>query len=151
MKKMNNKGFSLVELIIVIAIMAVLIGVLAPVYLKHVEDSKKSADLQNAQQIATALGVQATTAEGLQASKGKVTTITFGTTISLTEEPTVKCKGHTNEKWGYSYDPDTEGDSIKVFIGTTEVYPTASGDWAKSNKTPQNPNNNSGNTSGSGT
>ena len=33
MKKMNNKGFSLVELIIVIAIMAVLIVVLAPQYL----------------------------------------------------------------------------------------------------------------------
>ena len=29
-KKMNNKGFSLVELIVVIAMMAVLIGVLAP-------------------------------------------------------------------------------------------------------------------------
>ncbi|HKM34419.1 MAG TPA: prepilin-type N-terminal cleavage/methylation domain-containing protein, partial [Lachnospiraceae bacterium] len=27
---MNNKGFSLVELIIVIAIMAVLVGILAP-------------------------------------------------------------------------------------------------------------------------
>ena len=37
MKKenMNNKGFSLVELIIVIAIMAILIVVLAPQYLVH--------------------------------------------------------------------------------------------------------------------
>ena len=35
-KEMNNKGFSLVELIIVVAIMAVLIGVLAPTYLKYV-------------------------------------------------------------------------------------------------------------------
>jgi len=43
-KKMNNKGFSLVELIIVVAIMAVLIGVLAPTYLKYVENSKKTAD-----------------------------------------------------------------------------------------------------------
>lgn len=43
-KKMNNKGFSLVELIIVVAIMAVLIGVLAPTYLKYVESSKKTAD-----------------------------------------------------------------------------------------------------------
>lgn len=44
MKKMNNKGFSLVELIIVIAIMAILVGVLAPQYLKYVEKSRVSAD-----------------------------------------------------------------------------------------------------------
>ena len=45
-RKMNNKGFSLVELIIVIAIMAVLVGVLAPAYLRYVEKSRKSADVQ---------------------------------------------------------------------------------------------------------
>lgn len=44
MKKMNNKGFSLVELIIVIAIMAVLMGVLAPSLLKYVEDSRIQTD-----------------------------------------------------------------------------------------------------------
>ena len=46
MKKenMNNKGFSLVELIIVIAIMAILIAVLAPQYLKYVEKSRVSSD-----------------------------------------------------------------------------------------------------------
>ena len=42
----DNKGFSLVELIIVIAIMAVLVGVLAPAYLRYVEKSRKSADVQ---------------------------------------------------------------------------------------------------------
>ena len=36
-KKNNNKGFSLVELIVVIAIMAVLMVVLAPAMLRYVE------------------------------------------------------------------------------------------------------------------
>lgn len=56
-KEMNNKGFSLVELIIVIAIMAVLVGVLAPQYLKYVNNSKVSADITNADSLATAFNV----------------------------------------------------------------------------------------------
>ena len=57
MKKMkkNNKGFSLVELIIVIAIMAVLVGVLAPQFIKYVEQSRRGTDIQNAEQIKTAI------------------------------------------------------------------------------------------------
>lgn len=54
-KKLNNKGFSLVELIIVIAIMAVLIGVLAPQYLKYVEKSRQSADLDNYESMLSAI------------------------------------------------------------------------------------------------
>lgn len=56
-KKLNNKGFSLVELIIVIAIMAVLIGVLAPQYLRYVERSRVSADLDNVDAIVSALQI----------------------------------------------------------------------------------------------
>lgn len=54
----NNKGFSLVELIIVIAIMALLAGALAPALLRYVEESKirtdeeKAADLDDAVTIA---------------------------------------------------------------------------------------------------
>lgn len=54
MKKTNNKGFSLVELIIVIAIMAVLIGVLAPQFIQYVAKSRVSTDLQNVEEMVTA-------------------------------------------------------------------------------------------------
>lgn len=63
MKKTNNKGFSLVELIIVIAIMAILIGVLAPQYIKYVEKSRRSADIDLLDSVYTACSVAASDPE----------------------------------------------------------------------------------------
>ena len=56
-RKKNNKGFSLVELIVVIAIMAVLIAVLAPQFIKYVEKSKVSSDEANAKELLAACQV----------------------------------------------------------------------------------------------
>jgi len=44
MKKTNNKGFSLVELIVVIAIMAVLMVVVGPQLLRYVDKSRQQRD-----------------------------------------------------------------------------------------------------------
>lgn len=54
-KGMGNKGFSLVELIIVIAIMAILIGVMAPQLLRYVERTRVSSDTQLADSVRTAV------------------------------------------------------------------------------------------------
>lgn len=54
-KTLGNKGFSLVELIIVIAIMAVLVVVLAPQFIKFVEKGRESTDLQNITEMKTAI------------------------------------------------------------------------------------------------
>ena len=47
----NNKGFSLVELIIVIAIMVALIAVMGPQYIKYVSSSRDAVVTQAAQDV----------------------------------------------------------------------------------------------------
>lgn len=55
MKKTSNKGFSMVELIIVIAIMAILAAALAPALIKYINKSRLSTDVQTGTTIASAI------------------------------------------------------------------------------------------------
>jgi type IV pilus assembly protein PilA len=59
-KVLGNKGFSLVELIIVIAIMAVLMAVLAPQLIKYVEKSRVQADNTAASELLNAVKIAVT-------------------------------------------------------------------------------------------
>ncbi|MBQ8324524.1 MAG: prepilin-type N-terminal cleavage/methylation domain-containing protein [Clostridia bacterium] len=54
---MKNKGFSLVELIVVIAIMAILVGVAVPVYTSYIEKAEISKDKQLVDEVANALQI----------------------------------------------------------------------------------------------
>ena len=51
--KSNNKGFSLIELIIVIAIMAVLVAIIAPNLTKYLGSSKTNTDKKNLDEVKT--------------------------------------------------------------------------------------------------
>ena len=51
MKQNKNSGFSLVELIIVVAILAVLIAILSPTYIKYVEKARTTREEQFADEI----------------------------------------------------------------------------------------------------
>lgn len=59
-KKINDKGFSLVELIVVIAIMVALVAVVAVAVTRYVAQSRAATDVTNAQTIKSAIQVEIT-------------------------------------------------------------------------------------------
>ena len=139
-KEMNNKGFSLVELIIVIAIMAILVGVLAPQFIKYVEKSRESTDLQNIEEIKTAIEIYVADHESASATAsieiaagGGTITLTGITETELAEygikATNLKTKSkkweackldYTNYAWAYT----TNGKATYYKIDGSEVTPT---------------------------
>ena len=113
MKK--NRGFSLVELIITIAIMAVLIAVLVPVFIKYVEQSRRSRDIQTADQIREAF--LADIAEGSRVGTGSVEVEINNAYLpgTINETPTVS--GHVFTPGGtFMAVYDANINSVKIYV-----------------------------------
>lgn len=128
-KKKDNKGFSLVELIIVVAIMAILVGLLAPQYIKYVEKSRKSADASNLSEMVNAVQIYAADAESsLPAGTYRITiskdntVISGGTTDGLTAVQNAVAEtapDYTNTKLKSSKWGTTDNTSIYADIEVT--------------------------------
>ena len=82
---LNQKGFSLVELIIVIAIMAILVAVMVPVLIKFIEKSNVSSDYQLADTVRGAFLCAVTDARVIQdpASQPFIDQLSDGTGINV--------------------------------------------------------------------
>ena len=119
--KKNNKGFSLVELIIVIAIMAVLIGLLAPQYLKFVKQSKISADVSNAQSLATAVNVAFAAGEIGEGPLSGTTGPVSGVSAQYPESKLVE-----SGQWTITVGADGVSE---VKLSDKKLYPTPEAPW----------------------
>ncbi len=77
MKKLNKKGFTLAELLIVVAIIAVLVAIAIPVFTSQLEKAKEATDAANLR--AAYAEVTAAGLTGDKANYEKTVTITQGT------------------------------------------------------------------------
>ena len=116
-ERQNNKGFSLVELIVVIAIMVVLVAVLAPVFSKYIESSRKSTDVQNANSIAEAVladyADQKTIPTEKTEVKGDNTTVPTG----VQGKDKLKVKGKEQKDKSFYFQYNADANTCAVFAG----------------------------------
>lgn len=132
-KKKNNKGFTLVELVIVVAILAILVGILAPQYTKYVEKSRQSADASNLENIVEGFKVAAADVDyDMIPTTGKATfTVVItadGTKITATGEPTTKDKTWADalkEYTGYTFKSGEANGALKLKSSNWEMTDTA--------------------------
>lgn len=116
-QKRNNKGFSLVELIVVIAIMIVLVAVLAPVFTKYVEQSRRATDVQNANSIAEAVLTDAVDGALPAAAANKGAVAVTGDNKPKAIKSEVLTKGNAVSKDAtFTYIYDADANSVKVYV-----------------------------------
>lgn len=149
--KKNNKGFSLVELIIVIAIMAILAGALAPALIKYIAKSRQSTDVQNADTLRTSVQTSLANPDAADASSVKTSGIKAASTfISKTgdefQKEMASQMGNNSVKIKYqskATGAPTSGDDMYISIdvanntvtvyadkgGKFELSPNACEDW----------------------
>ena len=108
--KKNNKGFSLVELIVVILIMAIIAVALAPQVMKWVDESKVSADNSNKATIKSA--VAAAVADYMSTEKKSIDA--SGVTVKITE--------NAMKVNGTAYTLDEDGTTLADYIARTLNY-----------------------------
>lgn len=100
-KLKNKKGFTLVELIVVIAIIAILTAVLIPVIGNYTADANKAADEQTKKEIETSVGIELSEmgTKGIKFTAGTVPTIT----ITIVKDTSVTCALSTGTLSDTSY------------------------------------------------
>ena len=148
-RKEDNKGFSLVELIIVIAIMAILVGIVGTQVLPYINKSKEAKDLQiinsyctaaatayasNAEKISTTasfdvdvysstpLADDATNKKPLKTLQDEIQTLTGYNTLSNLTDAMGSTKGKGINKVTVTFDVPHKKITAQAYKGTDKVF-----------------------------
>ena len=80
----RNKGFTLAELLIIVAIIAILVGISIPIFTNQLEKSRRAVDKANARNIEAVLGVAANSNEiEFTSNKVNVSGTTYDTCVAV--------------------------------------------------------------------
>ena len=113
LKKMNKKGFTLAELLIVVAIIAVLVAISIPIFSAQLEKAKEATDMAN---------IRSAYAEVVAAYLGDSKSHEISVTLKSDKDDYVSDK--SAEIAGVKYEVILKGDSIQ---NPCEVKVTADG------------------------
>ena len=110
--KNNKKGFTLAELLIVVAIIAVLVAIAIPIFTSQLEKAREATDAANLRSAYAEVMVSALTADSATPitvdQKQKVAGWTSGTAVSFPSNMSVKTPDGAGTAWTVSIDTSAE-------------------------------------------
>lgn len=138
MKKNNNKGFTLVELIVVLVILAILAAILVPALLGYIDRAREKQYVLNAKSWLTAAQAEMSSLYGIGKNADSITdyasTIASTADVPTTTNFTIYCSTYAEGATPDNHASYTITAAKYVENGITLVF--QDGAWEKSDATP---------------
>ena len=144
-KKKNKKGFTLVELVIVVAVLIIIAGIAIPTVHNVIDNANKATDASNAQSIELAIKTygaeKAADTDAPTISDDKLTSLltAYGVNLDVGEPKQSGCEYYYNNTTGKvvvaKSNPDSASDSAYIELKSSSTFSYADSKVTISNST----------------